>query len=355
MKAAVYYGPGDIRVEDRPKPAATKENLIVQVHCCAICGTDVKLATIGHHRAKPGRIIGHELVGHIVYAGKEVTGFAEGERVTMATSVGCGKVSCPYCARGLHNLCPDALPIGLGVDGALAEFIAVPPQALPGGNVVKVPDHVPDEAAALSEPMSCAINAQEIVGVSAGDSMLVIGGGPLGAIHAELAKACGARPVMISEFSEVRLAMLREFEDVLIIDAANEDVGEVIAQNTDGLGVDVAVVAAPNRQAHEVSINYVRKGGAVSLFASLPSGKSDVTLDSRVIHYGELRVCGASDSRPEHVRKAVELLANGKIDYEKIVTHRVSLENLHEGFELMKQKQSLKVLVFPQTAKNPGE
>ena len=347
MRAAVYYGPGDIRVEDRPEPDASEDNLVVQVHCCAICGTDVKLATIGHHRAKPGRIIGHEMVGHIVHAGEQVVGFAEGERVTLATSVGCGRTSCPYCATGLHNLCPDALPIGLGVDGALAEFMAVPPQALTGGNVVKVPDHVSDEAAALSEPMSCAINAQQIVGVGQGDNVLVIGGGPLGAIHAELAKAFGAGQVMISQRSEPRLSMLRELEDVRVIDAANEDVSDVVAQNTDGLGVHVVVVAAPTREAHEASFDYLREGGAVSFFASLPTGKSDIALNSRVIHYGELRVCGASDSRPEHVRRAVELLADGKIDYEKIVTHRVSLENIHEGFELMKQKQSLKVLVFP--------
>ncbi len=347
MRAAVYYGPGDIRVEDRPEPDASEDNLVVQVHCCAICGTDVKLATIGHHRAKSGRVVGHELVGHIVHAGQKVVGFAEGERVTLATSVGCGRTSCPYCALGLPNLCPDALPMGLGVDGALAELMGVPPEALAGGNVVKVPARVPDEAAALSEPMSCAINAQQIIGVGQGDNVLVIGGGPLGVIHAELAKAFGAGQVMISQRSEPRLSMLRELEDVRVIDAANEDVSDVVAQNTDGLGVDVVVVAAPTREAHEASFDYLRKGGAVSFFASLPAGKSDIALDSRVIHYGELRVCGASDSRPEHVRRAVELLADGKIDYEKIVTHRVSLENIHEGFELMKQKQSLKVLVFP--------
>ncbi len=347
MEAAVYYGPGDIRVEDRPEPVASEDNLVVQVHCCAICGTDVKLATIGHHRAKSGRIIGHEMVGHIVHAGERVVGFAVGERVTMATTVGCGRASCPYCGRGLHNLCPEALPIGLGVNGALAEFMAIPPQAVVGGNVVKVPPEVPDGAAALSEPMGCAINAQQIVGVSEGDSVLVIGGGPLGAIHAELAKAFGARQVMISQRSEPRLSMLRDLEDVLVINAASEDVGEVVAQATDGLGVDVVVVAAPTRPAQESAIGYVRKGGAVSLFASLPIGASDITFNSRVIHYGELRVCGASDSRPEHVRRAVELLADGKIDYAKIVTHRVSLENIHEGFELMKKKQSLKVLVFP--------
>jgi len=347
MKAAVYYGPGDIRVEDRPEPDATKDNLVVQVHCCAICGTDLKLATIGHHRCQPQRIIGHEMIGHIVHVGDDVNGFAEGQRITLATTVACGEEDCPYCARGLGNLCPDSLPLGLGGDGAFAEFMAIPPRAVAGGNAVKVPEEVPDEAAALCEPMSCAINAQQIAGVGEGGSVLVIGGGPLGTIHAEVAKALGARRVMISELSELRLSMLRELEDVLIIDSANEDVGEVVAQNTDGLGVDVAVVAAPARAAHEVSINYVRKGGAVSLFASLSSDAPDITFNSRVIHYGELRVCGASDSRPEHVQKAVELLAAGKIDHQKIITHRVSLENIHQGLQLMKERQSLKVLVFP--------
>ena len=347
MKAAVYYGPGDICVEDRPEPDASEDNLVVQVHCCAICGTDVKLATIGHHRAEPGRVIGHEMVGHIVHAGKEVVGFAESERVTLATSVGCGSTSCPYCALGLANLCPDALPIGLGADGAFAELMAVPPEALAGGNVVKVPDRVPDEAAALCEPMSCAINAQQIVGVAEGDSVLVIGGGPLGAIHVEVAKALGAAQVMIVELTEPRLSMIRKFKDTVVIDGSRQDVAAIVKQHTAELGADVVIVAAPAARPMQESINYVRKGGAVSLFASLPSGKSDVTFDSRVIHYGELQVCGASDSRPEHVRKAVKLLADGKIDYEKIVTHRVSLESIHEGFELMKQKQSLKVLVFP--------
>jgi len=345
MKAAVYYGPGDIQVEDRPEPDASEANLVVQVHCCAICGTDVKLATIGHHRAKPGRIIGHELVGHIVHVGANVAGFAAGERITLATTVACG--DCPYCMMGLGNLCPSSLPIGLGADGAFAEFIAIPPQALAGGNVVKVPEEVPDEAAALCEPMSCAINAQQIVGVAEGDSVLVIGGGPLGAIHIEVAKALGAAQVMIVELTEPRLSMIRRFKDIVVIDGSQEDVAAIVKQHTAELGADVVIVAAPAARPMEESINYARKGGAVSLFASLPSGKSDVTLDSRVIHYGELRVCGASDSRPEHVRTAVELLADGKIDYEKIVTHRVSLENIHEGFELMKQKQSLKVLVFP--------
>ncbi len=195
--------------------------------------------------------------------------------------------------------------------------------------------------------MSCAINAQQIVGVKEGDSVLIIGGGPLGAIHVEVAKASGAAQVMIVELTEPRLSMLRRFKDLVVIDGSQEDVGAVVKQHTADLGADVVIVAAPAARPMEEAINYVCKGGAVSLFASLPSGKSDITLDSRIIHYGELRVCGASDSRPEHVELAVKLLAEGKIDHEAIVTHWVPLERILDGVQLMKETQSLNVLVYP--------
>ena len=345
MRAAVYHGPGDIRTEDRPEPAPRSDNLIVEVHCCAICGTDLKLATVGNPRCHPPRVIGHEMVGHIVHVGADVSGFSMGERITLATTVSCG--ACPICARGLGNLCPHAKPISYDFDGAFAERLAVPPEALRGGNVIKVPASVPDEAAALSEPLSCAINAQELAGVKAGDNVLIVGGGPLGALHAELAKVTGAEQVMIVQRSEPRLSLLRGLEGVAVIDGVNEDVQSVVNERTAGLGADVVVISAPSREAHEQSLQLARKGGAVSFFASLPGGAADITLDSRAVHYGELRVVGASDSRPEHVVKAVRIMAEGRIHVESLVTHRVSLESVHEGLELMRNKQSLKVLVYP--------
>jgi L-iditol 2-dehydrogenase len=141
--------------------------------------------------------------------------------------------------------------------------------------------------------------------------------------------------------------MLRKMNGVTVIDGANEDVAEVVRERTSGLGADVVIVCAPSRQAQEESIQYARKGGAISLFASLPKDGAEITLDSRAIHYGELRIIGASDSRPEHVQKAVRLMADGGIDAESAITHRVSLNAFHDGIELMKNKQSLKVLVYP--------
>jgi L-iditol 2-dehydrogenase len=305
----------------------------------------LKLATIGNPRCHPPRIIGHELVGHITHVGPQVSGFAVGERVTLATTVACGQ--CQYCALGLGNMCPNARPISYDFDGGFAEYLAIPPMALAGGNVIKVPVSVADEAAALSEPLSCGINAQEIAGVQAGDNVLIIGGGPLGALNAELAKASGAAKVMIVQRSEPRLSLLRKIDRVIVVDGAREDVKAVVEGHTAGLGADVVIVCAPTREAQEASIQYARKGGAISLFASLPKSDSDITLDSRLVHYGELRLFGASDSRPEHVREAVRLMAGGKIDADPLITHRISLGEIHTGLELMKNKKCLKVLVYP--------
>ena len=127
IKAAVYYGPRDIRVEDRPEPDPQTDNLIVEVICCAICGTDLKLATVGNPRCHPPRIIGHEMVGRIVHAGSDVRGFSIGERITLATTVACG--NCPVCDLGLGNLCPDSKPISYDFDGAFAERLAIPAEA----------------------------------------------------------------------------------------------------------------------------------------------------------------------------------------------------------------------------------
>ena len=350
MKAAVYYGPGDIRIENVSKPLSKENNLIAKVKCCSICGTDLKLATVGNPRCHPPRIIGHEMVGEIVHAGEAAKGFGKGDRITLATTIACGV--CEYCKLQLGNICPSAKPISYDFDGAFAEYIEIPFEAIRGGNVIKVPDCVPDTAACLSEPISCAINAQELIAVKENDSVVIIGGGPLGAIHAELAKANGARDVMIVEINEDRLELLKRIKDVCLIDASKEDAVSIVRQRTGGLGADAAIVCAPAASAMENSVDFVRKGGSISLFASLPKDAAAINVDSRAIHYGELHLVGASDSRPEHVEKAIRLMAENKLDTEAIITHFISLKELHEGLELMKNRKSLKIVVYPQGAEN---
>ncbi len=345
MLVANYYDVKDIRVEERVDPVLIDENLIVEVHACAICGTDLKIFNVGNPRCTPPIVIGHELIGTIIQVGKNVENFNVGERITLATTIACHK--CEICTLGLPNMCPNAKPISYDFDGGFAEYIAIPEEAIKGGNVIKVPTSVPNEFAALAEPISCAINAQDLAGVKENDTVLIIGGGPLGAIHAELAKAYGASKVMITQRSEPRLSLLRKLKDVMVIDG-NQDVAEIVKEETNGLGVDVVIVCAPGKLPQEESINYVRKGGAVSLFASLPKGQSEITFDSRIIHYSELRIVGASDSRPEHVQKAIDLMASGKLDMSNIVTHKIKLKDFHSGLQLMQDKQCLKTLIIPE-------
>ncbi len=345
MKAATYYAPGDIRVENRPDPQPTTNNIIARVHFCAICGTDKKIAHLGNPRCHPPRIIGHEIVATIEHVGAAVNGFAIGERITLATTIACG--TCAMCTRGLGNVCPHAQPISYDFDGGFAELIALPPEALRGGNVITVPESIPDEQAALCEPASCAINGMTLAGLTTGDTVLIIGGGPLGAIHACLALALGAQKVLIVQRSQPRLNMLRNLPNVQVIDGKHEDVRQCVAEATDGVGADLVVVCAGSRQAQEESVQYARKGGAISLFASLPKGASDITLDSRLIHYNELRVVGVSDSRPEHVQAVVDLLASGALDLNPVVTHNLPLARFHDGIQLMDDKLCLKVLINP--------
>ncbi|MDD5708451.1 MAG: alcohol dehydrogenase catalytic domain-containing protein [Kiritimatiellae bacterium] len=343
MRAIVYHGPGDLRLEDRPEPRRTDNNLVAAVRGCALCGTDLKLATVGNPRCHPPRIVGHEMVGTVIHVGSAVAGFAVGDRITLATTVACG--TCAECAAGLGNLCGRSEPISYDHDGALAEFIAIPPGALRGGNVIKVPPGLSDDAACLSEPLSCAINAQRLAGVRPGDAVVIVGGGALGALHAVLALATGAAKALVVQRSEPRVSMLRRLPGVQVTSAGGGELLDYVRRETAGRGADVVVVCAPSREAQEEALALARKGGAISLFASLPKGDSAITLDSRLIHYSELRVVGASDSRPEHVRAAVDLLAAHQQECTRVITHRLPLEEFASALDLMKRKQALKIVL----------
>jgi len=346
MKAVVYYAPGDIRVEDRPAPPKENDSMIAKVKCCAICGTDVKIYKSGNPRCVPPRIIGHEMVGTLEHVGNEVEGFYAGENVTLATTIACGV--CDYCKIGLSNICPDAKPISYDFDGAFAEYIKIPHEAIAGGNVIKVPDGEDIEKYAISEPLSCAVNAQNIIGVGGNDTVVVVGGGPLGAIHAELAKANGAGKIIVVASAGPRFEFLKMLKDITLIDRKSEDVKKRALELTGGLGADAVIVCAPSKEAMEESLSLARKGGRISYFSSLPKDDSELCLDSRAIHYGELVVAGCSDSRPEHVSAAVGLITSGKINSEAIITHRIQIDDFAKGIELMISKESLKVLIYPQ-------
>jgi len=345
MKAVVFHGPGDVRVEQVPVPACGAGELLVKVDACAVCGSDLKSSKVGNPRIKPPRTMGHEFTGLVAEVGAGVTGFAPGERVVMATTVSCGE--CFYCRKGWRNICMNLAPMGFSYPGGMAEYVAIPALAIRNGHVVKVPAGVPAEHAALAEPVSCCVNCMENCRVQPGDTVVVLGAGPMGLINVCVARGMGAGKIILSEISDQRLAFARQFDPDVLVNSATRDLKQVVLDETDGLGADVAIVAAPAARPQEMAIDLVRRRGTVCLFASLPKGGSNLTIDSRPLHYGELRLVGTSDSTPAQVATAVELIAGGKIPAAKIASHILPLDGIAKAFELMTTGEALRVVLKP--------
>ena len=347
MKAVVYHGPGEVRVEDVPVPTCEADGILVKIDACAVCGSDMKTFKVGNPRMEPGVIMGHEFTGIIQEIGPDADAedLAVGDRIVMATSIGCSE--CHYCKRGWRNLCQNTKPMGFGYNGGMAEYCAVPGRAVSGGHVVKVPEGLAPEHAALAEPISCAVNSLERCNIVAGDVVLVMGAGPMGLLNVLVARARGASKIILSEPNEARLEQAKSFCDV-VVNPMTEDLAEIVkAESVDGLGVDIAIVAAPAAQPQEQAVHLVRKRGTVALFASLPVGRNMLTIDSRAIHYNEIRVVGTSDSTATHVKAGIDMLVSGRIDGSKIATHILPLDAIHEAFDLMARGEGLRIVLKP--------
>lgn len=345
QQAVVYYGPQDVRCERVPLPECTEDEIRVRVDACAVCGSDLKAFRSGNPRIRAPMVMGHEFTGRVEHIGRRVSGFALGQRVVMATSVSCGR--CLYCRRGWRNLCVELAPMGFSYPGGMAQWVTIPRQALQEGHVIGVPEGVPAEQAALAEPISCAVNSAANSNIQPGDVVAVLGAGPMGILNACVARQCGAAKVLLSEINPSRLAQAAEFGFDRLINPAEEDLRQAVLAETEGYGADVAIVAAPAAAPQEVALNLVRRRGTVCLFASLPVGRCNLSIDARVLHYGELRVVGSSDSSPEHVRRAVEMLASGRLPAAKLVTHCLPLDRIQEAFGLMESGQALRVVLHP--------
>ena len=345
MKAIEYYAPGDIRVRSVPIPQCGENEIRAKVDACAVCGTDLKTYLHGNPRIKAPKIMGHEFTATIETVGEKLEDFQEGRRIVMATSVSCG--SCFYCSRGLNNLCLDLSPMGFSYNGGMAEYVTIPSQALKNGHVVAVPEGVKAEHAALAEPISCAVNACGNCNINEGDTVLVTGAGPMGIINACVARNLGAARIIVAEPNPVRLDQARAFGFDLLVNPDSQDLQQAVLDFTGRIGADVVIVAAPAKEPQEQALDLVRKRGTVCLFASLPASNSMLSLDSRKIHYNEIRVIGSSDSTPAHVASAVEMITGGQMPVDKIATHILALDDIFQAFDLMQSGQALRVVLKP--------
>lgn len=345
MKAVVYEGVGKLAVKQVREPEPREDNVIVKVHACAVCGTDVKAYNIGISSIKPPVILGHELAGSVVEAGGAVEGFKPGDRVTLSTTLPCGK--CRMCVRGYFNLCLDKAPVGTFINGAFAEYLEIPPRALRHGYLMKLPGELADEPACLCEPLACVINGQALAGVGFPDTAVVIGGGPLGLLQAEAARVRGAVRTVLVQRSEKRGRMARSFTIDRVICSQEEDPVRAVMELTGGAGADVVINAAPTREAVKLAFSLVAKTGRVSLFASVPKDNPLVDLDANQIHYGQIGVFGASDSTALHHAQAMSMLSGGGISAGRLITHVLPIDDFFRGVELINNREALKVVIRP--------
>lgn len=326
-------------------PGCGHDELRVKIDACAVCGSDMKAFNNGNPRMKPTIVMGHEFSGLVETAGRAVKGYRVGERIVMATSISCGE--CFYCKKGWNNLCAKLNPMGFSYPGGMAEYLIIPAVAISNGHVIKVPPGILPEHAALAEPTSCAVNCVENCGIKGGETVVVVGAGPLGILNLSVAREYGARKLILVQREGKRLAQAGEFECDRLVNTTKEDLAEVVRSETGGVGADVVIVAAPEAGAQEQALGLVHKKGRVCLFASLPVGKSMLNIDSRTIHYNEIIVTGASDSTPRQVEKAVSVLSRKDFPKEKIANPILKLQDIHKAFQVMQAREGMRVVLKP--------
>jgi L-iditol 2-dehydrogenase len=345
VKVARLHAPGDLRIEDVDAPDAGPGELTLRVRSCATCGTDAKIFHHGHHHISLPRVIGHEIAGEVTEVGLGVEGWSPGDRVQVIAAIPCG--ACIYCRRGRETVCEDLESMGYQYDGGFAEFMRVPRKVLDRQGVNRVPDHVPFEAASLTEPLACVLNGQEIAEVGEGDTVVILGAGPIGCLHVRLARARGAGTVILADVSQGRLDLAARANPDVVIDSSREDPVDAVRKQTDGRGADVVITATGAGQAQEQALEMAARRGRISLFGGLPKDNSIIRFDSNLVHYRELFVLGAYGSAPRHNREALALISDGVVKVEDLITHRLPLTGVEQAIATVTSGKGLKVVIQP--------
>ncbi|WP_210493321.1 zinc-binding dehydrogenase [Patulibacter sp. SYSU D01012] len=345
MRVLAYHGPDDLRLEDRADPEPGPGEALLRVRSCGVCGTDLRIQA-GHHRAYgPGtvRVPGHEIAGDVVALG-DGTDLALG-RAFVAPNLGCGR--CPQCLAGRENICASPNAIGITRDGGFAEYVLLGEDVIAHGSVMPVPDELDPAPIALVEPLACVLRGARACSVGPGDVVLVVGAGPIGLMHVLVARAKGAARVVVSEPSERRRAQAEAFGADVTVDPTSQDVAALVAEQTEGRGVDVVITAAPIAATQAQALELAATGGRINFFGGLPRGRSEVVLDTNLIHYKELVVTGTTACTRDDCREALDLVLAGRIDTPALVSERLPLEDALQGFAAARAGEALRVVLEP--------
>lgn len=341
MRAMVFHGPGDLRLEDVAVPEPAAGEIVLRIDAALTCGTDVKTLRRGHPVMIPRvpTVFGHEFAGTVSAVARDIKGVREGDRVVAANSAPCG--DCRLCQAGRPNLCEDLL----FVNGAYGEYLALPPR-LVRRNVVPLTGDIPARRAAFAEPLACALLAVERAAVTSGHTVAIFGHGPLGCLLALASAARKARVIVVGKsgwrLEQVRALRLGEYVDA----SATGDVLAELRALTGGRGADITFDATGRPEVWEQTVDAVGRGGSVVFFGGCAPG-TRVTLDTRRVHYEELALLGAFHHTPELIRRAVDLMEGRDVVPDGLLSHTMGLEDVREALALMARGEALKVLIEP--------
>jgi len=345
MLAVRFYSPGQLKTEQVEIPHAERGELVVKSTVALTCGTDVKMYKRGHPLAQLPQIIGHEFAGTVVEVGEGVKKFEKGMKVAAANSAPC--TMCFYCQSRQPNLCEhlNESIIGFTWPGTYAEFVRIP-EKIVRQNTFQVPDGIPLENVASLEPLSCVVHGWDLVHFDPGGTVVIIGGGPIGLLHVQLAKLHGAKQVILSDVVNDRLNEAKNLGTDVTINSAEENFQQEILNLTKARGADLVIEAVGRKETWESTNSLVRKGGTILLFGGCP-GETRVEFDAHKIHYGELRIQGAFHHTPTAVERAFNLITSGQVAIKPIISHQMPLEKAEEALQLMGAGKALKVALMP--------
>jgi L-iditol 2-dehydrogenase len=338
MKAAVYYGQRDIRIEEIPTPEINDDEILVQMKACGICGSDLM---DWYLKPRIPLVLGHEPAGTVAKIGKRVEKFSAGDRVFVHHHVACLK--CHYCLHGDYTLCKEFHETNIK-PGGFAEYFRVP-SANVQIDTLKIPEKLSDEEATLIEPVACCIRAIKKCNVQTGDTVAIIGAGATGLIHTALSKIYGAGRTIVSDLIDFRLRLAEQYGADVTVNPENADLTETVKVETDGRGVDVAVVTAPNLEAYKAGMKVCRKGGKLCVFAPThPEKQLEISLEE--LFFSELQIIPSYSTSHLETRIALQLLEANRINVKPLITHRFELNETAEAFKTaLETRESLKVII----------
>lgn len=343
MKALRLYGQNDIRLVDIPIPEINDEEILLKTDAAAICGTDIRMWKNGKSGVDADHplTLGHEFAGTIVKVGKNVPFYKEGMQVGMQPNIGCG--ICDRCVDGKFHLCDNYTAFGINMEGAFAEYVKIPANAVVRGNLMVLPEGVTPAEAAITEPLSCAYNGFQKCFVKPGEYALVVGAGPIGFCHAMLLHMAGAK-VLMNDLSAERLADVKArlpYVDIY----SGDSLAAYVNQWTKGRGLDIAITACPVPSVQAAMLPLMNYGGRINFFGGIPESRQPVPINTNLVHYKELILTGSTRSSIAQFRKTMEFVSLGLLNVKAMITDRYSIDDVLTAFDNAGRAKGLKHVI----------